>query len=396
MFQHFKYFLVLLLLLLSVDVGYDIVELNYLRAERETITLNPKSINSVYNPQSTPNYYSAVKKVVPDNRVSQHLSTLSPQNISDLENNFGTNTLKKGAPTIDNNSEEPKLTLLRVVFENDIFDNTDYYYTNGMRVELVADFIAEAPTSKILPALNNSDNDYQGFSMVQNIYTPVNPDTKQINRSDRPFSAYLTIGHFRNSYNLQKGLSMKSEFSVGVLGPASLGGRVQSSIHEIEPVGWENQIENDVVMDYSFMMEKTFLRKKHLEASAIAGARAGTVYNNISGGFSVRTGFFLPVLDNQLPGLLKISSKKLKFWFFARAGLKFVVYDATLQGGLLNNSSFYVLKAEDLNRIVISASAGIAIYHKNVGIELENFYLSPEFKGAYDFRYGRINFIVGL
>lgn len=394
--QQLKYFLLLLILLLSVDTGYDVVEMKHLRLELETITLNPKSLNTIHQSSADLNYYTSSKIEVSDNIVNESLTSLAPKNISNFENKLEKNAINKNAPSLETKKEKTRLTLLRVVFENDIFDNTDYYYTNGMRIELITDFIANAPTSKILPTLNNSDYDYQGFSMVQNIYTPVNPDTKQINSYDRPFSAYLTIGHFRNSYNIEKGLSMKSEFSVGVLGPASLGGKVQSSIHEITPVGWENQIENDIVIDYSFQIEKAILRKKYFEASANAGARAGTVYNNLSGGLSARTGFFLPVLDNQLPGLLKFGSEKLKFWFFAKAKLQFVVYDATLQGGIFNNSSFYVLDAHDLNRFVISASAGLAIYHKNVGLELENFYLSPEFKGAYDFRYGRINFVISL
>jgi len=33
----------------------------------------------------------------------------------------------------------------------------------------------------------------------------------------------------------------------------------------------------------------------------------------------------------------------------------------------------------------------LSMYYKKVGIELQNFYLSPEFKNAYDFRWGRIN-----
>lgn len=394
--QQLKYFLLLLIMLLSVDAGYDVVEVNYIRNEIETFTLNSKSLNSVYNSKSNVSDYTAVKKVIADNIVTESLSTLAPQNISNFNYDIDYEVLNQGTSTFDTKSNKHKLALLKIVFDNDIFDNTDYYYTNGMRIELVADFIANAPTSKILPTLNNSDYDYQGFSIVQNIYTPVNPDTKQINTSDRPFSAYLTIGHFRNSYNIEKGLSMKSEFSVGVLGPASLGGRIQSSIHEITPVGWENQIKNDLVIDYSFQIKKAILHKNHLEASALAGARVGTVYNNLKGGFSIRTGNFIPILDNQLPGLLKFGSEKLKFWIFAKAELQFVVYDATLQGGMFNTSSLYVLNGNDLNRFVINASAGLAIYHKNVGLELENFYLSPEFKGAYDFRYGRINFVISL
>lgn len=396
MLQQLKYFLLLLVMLLSVDVGYDIVEVKHLRLEIETFTLNTKSLNSVYNAQSIENHYSAVKKAIPDNNISESLSTIASQNISKLENKLDATAYKQGNYSYHTTNKEYNLTLFKIVFDNDIFNNTDYYYTNGMRIELVANFVANVPTSKLLPSLKNSDYNFQGFSMVQNIYTPVNPDTKQINTGDRPFSAYLTIGHFRNSYNIEKGLRMKSEISVGVLGPASLGGRVQSSIHEITPVGWENQIKNDLVIDYSFQIEKAILRKNHLEASAMAGARVGTVYNNLKGGVSIRTGNFIPILDNQLPGLLKFGSEKLKFWIFAKAELQFVVYDATLQGGIFNTSSLYVLNGSDLNRFVINASAGIAIYHKNVGLELENFYLSPEFKGAYDFRYGRINFVVGL
>lgn len=396
MLHWFKYLFLLLLLILWINNGNEPIEKTSKKPMTEIFTLKPKNIQSVFFPKSVNFKYVSSKKYISNNHIDEELSNLASQNIK-FKNE--TKYFQDLNPTSNNEQKlvnNQHISFLRIFFDNDIFNNTDYYYTNGIRIELVASFISYSPTSRILPTFYHSDYDYQGFSIVQNIYTPVNPDTKEIQINDRPFSGYLTIGHFRNSINTEKGLRMRSEISFGILGPASLGGVVQSTIHEINPIGWENQIQNDIVIDYSFKIEKSIIRKKNLEGFVNANARIGTAFNNLGGGIYLRAGYFLPVLQNQLPGILKLGSKKLKIWFFTKANIQIVAYDASLQGGLFNNSNFYVIKSNNINRFVFSASAGLAIYHKNMGLELENFYLTPEFKGAYDFRYGRINLIIGL
>lgn len=384
------------MLLLFIVLGYETLETSNTRVEVKPITLEPKSIVSVYPNKEIKSEYSVKKTFVQNNRIDQDLSSLAAKNANLSSNNISDSLYSQSKYPFETDLERRNISFLRVLFDNDIFNNTDYYYTNGLRVELVADFIKSAPTSKILPALNNSDFNYQGFSVIQTIYTPINPESEEIVYDDRPFSSYLTIGHFRKSISIEKGLRMSSEFAIGVLGPAALGGRVQASLHEKDPIGWVYQIENDIVLDYSFSIDKAILRKKHIEAFATASARVGTLYDNLSGGLSIRFGWFLPILDNQVYELLQLESDKFKFWFFMKANVKAVVYDATLKGGMFNSSSLHTIDADKINRFVIDASAGLAIYHKNFGLEYENFYLSPEFEGAKNFGYGRIKVVLGF
>ena len=170
--------------------------------------------------------------------VDAPMSGINPKSIQ-LENelNRETQTFETGR-----HQAEVNPVILRVIFDNDIFDNTDYYYTNGVRFELVLPFAGQSPVNKILLGIKSSDFGFSGFSVTQNIYTPVNPETTEIDYGDRPFAAYLTIGQFRETYQLKRKLQIKSALDLGVMGPSSMGETVQSSIHYLEPTGWEYQV----------------------------------------------------------------------------------------------------------------------------------------------------------
>lgn len=70
-----------------------------------------------------------------------------------------------------------------------------------------------------------------------------------------------------------------------------------------------------------------------------------------------------------------------------------VFYDATLQGGMFSNNNKYTLSSSEINTHVFNASIGLAVFYNNIGLELHNFYMTPEFRTAYDFRWGRIKLI---
>jgi len=282
-------------------------------------------------------------------------------------------------------------TQLNVVFDNDIFDNTDYYFTNGIYIELITPLAEQSPLSGLLVGLRKSQINLHGFSVRQNIYTPTNPDTEEISQGDRPFSAFLTIGQTRHSYNIDKNLSIKSSLNFGVLGPASMGGVVQSSIHNIEPVGWTNQIDNNIVIDYRVKLEKGIISTPHAELNVTAAGNVGTIFNKIAGGVYFRTGNFIPVYRGPTSNLgLSKSKSKIQYWFFVEGQTNLVFYDATLQGSMFSSKSPYVIQSNNINRVVLNLSIGFALYYNKVGFEFQNFYLSPEFKNAYDFRWGQI------
>jgi len=288
-------------------------------------------------------------------------------------------------------------TLLKVVFDNDIFSNTDYYYTNGVYIELISPLAGRSPLSRLLVGIPKAQVNLFGFSLMQNIYTPTNPDIAEISIGDRPFSAFLTIGQTRESYDFQKNFSVRSSINFGVIGPASMGGVVQSTIHDIEPIGWNNQIRNNIVLDYSINLEKGIVSNPRVEFNVVAGGNIGTIFNNLTGGFCFRVGSFLPTYRGLSKVINSVSTtKKLQFWFFAGCNTNLVFYDATLQGGMFSNNNSYVISSNDINRLVLKLKLGFAAYYNNIGLELHGFYLSPEFKNAYDFRWGRVKLVFQL
>ena len=93
-----------------------------------------------------------------------------------------------------------KLRYLSITFDNDIFDNTDYYYTNGLNILLVSPLAKSSPSAKLLVGIKKADINIYGLTIKHNMYTPTNPETPEIIVGDRPFSAFLTIGNNRASY----------------------------------------------------------------------------------------------------------------------------------------------------------------------------------------------------
>jgi hypothetical protein len=286
---------------------------------------------------------------------------------------------------------------VRLIFDNDIFDNRDYYYTNGFRIDLIAPFLDKSPIRHILIGSKKSAIEFNGITIRQNIYTPTNPDTEDILVGDHPFSAYLTIGEFREFYNLRKGIYVRSELNLGVIGPASLGGKVQSQIHEIEPVGWSNQVGNDFIIDYHVHFRKAIISSPIIEFNAVGKANIGTLYNKIGGGLDMRFGQFMPVYHGPLSVFEFINpGAKLQYWLFLKGQVDLVGYDATLQGGMFNKNNPYVIAGEDINRLVFQSSIGFAVYYNNIGLEYEHYYQTPEFNGAYHFGWGRIKAVLAF
>ena len=285
--------------------------------------------------------------------------------------------------------------ILSVRFDNDIFDNTDYYYTNGIKLALYTKAAGWSPLDKLLVKQQNGIV-LRGFSVTQKMYTPTNPETEEILYGDYSFSGFLTFGQFSESYNLRKQLIVKSSIELGVLGPASMSGRVQALVHKKEPTGWKYQISNSPVVNYSVAIEKGLISNGFFEWNATGQVEAGTLFDNLQLGTYLRVGSFVPVIRGP-EFISKAGYKKhLQYWFFIRSDIKFVGYNATLQGGMFNDKSAYTISSSTINRTLFEASVGVAVYYGNFGLELENCYNSPEFKEAYDFRYGGISLLYGF
>ncbi len=280
-------------------------------------------------------------------------------------------------------------------FDNDIFNNTDYYYTNGIRISYSSAVFASSPLAWPMLPYRRSSMNYHGMAIVQNMYTPTNPDTSNIIEGDRPFAAYLFLGHFKNSLSEARHYRQYSELQIGLIGPGSMGGLVQSQIHEIPPLGWQAQIQNDLVLNYTALVEKGIYNPAFFDLNLFAQGRIGSLYDDLAGALRIRAGklnpyFSMPGLANPRSAESK-NSLKWQYGIFATAKVSAVLYNATLQGGMFNKNNAYTIPASDLERVVFTGSVGIYFAYRQLGIMYEQFYNTPEFRNALHHRWGHIN-----
>jgi hypothetical protein len=268
-----------------------------------------------------------------------------------------------------------------IAFDNDIFSNTDYYYTNGLAFELYHPYLSNLPSRLMLPSAGNSSANAYFIKLYQTLFTPVDPDKTLIQYGDRPFASFLVLGFGNISNNPVKNLRITSELDLGVIGPAALGGTVQRTIHDIEPVGWQNQISNDLVIHYAFQVEKGIPLGPTTMLTGLAGGEIGTLRSNLTAGAGLRFSNGLGYFESAFLKPSSASSKnKLSYSIHLTADATLVGYDATLQGGMTNpENSVYRISAQDIDRIVFHCKAGAGLNFRRFSLEAEHVYLTPEF-----------------
>ncbi|MCU0370366.1 MAG: lipid A deacylase LpxR family protein [Bacteroidales bacterium] len=269
------------------------------------------------------------------------------------------------------------------VFDNDIFDYTDYYYTSGITFELFHPSVSASPFSRLLPGLRYSTN-YYGITLVQNLYTPLKLENQDVLAGDRPFAAYLALGHQRISLSPPKHRRLQSEFTLGVIGPASLGGVSQDIIHGNEPVGWINQVENDIVINYNIRFEQGIYRAKDIEIAVTAGGQAGSLYDNITASLYLQLGRANDRYGSifQTTGHQNKFSKRVRYYFALDLNNRLILYDATLQGGMFNRESIYKLESSQVSRYVFNGTASFGLGLGRYSLEAGQVFLTPEFEGG--------------
>jgi lipid A 3-O-deacylase len=196
----------------------------------------------------------------------------------------------------------------------------------------------------------------------------------------------------------KKNPRLTTELDLGVIGPNGKGEEEQKTIHRwlnnIQPLGWQYQISNDLVLNYFVQYEKGISVKKHAEMIAFCNANFGTLYDNAGGGLIFRAGWLNPYFETLSLFKHAEAGKKFRCTFIAKGELKVIGYNATLQGGMFNRNSIYIIPDKNVERIVADVSAGIILSYKRLSLEYTKFYITPEFRNGLDHGWGHINITV--
>lgn len=270
----------------------------------------------------------------------------------------------------------------RIHYDNDFFTNSDYYYSQGISLELAHPGIRNFFLSKLLIQPTGNDMKY-GVALNDIGYTPTSISSNEILYGDRPFAASIYLKTFVIATDTARHRRISSALSMGVIGPAAGGKQMQTGIHRwlnnITPMGWQYQIQNDVVLNYQVNYEqKLWSFKNILLLNAGAGFQAGTLKDKLGSGFSLMIGKFRP--PYQIATESKSLKKQFNCYLYAAPQVSLIGYDASLQGGVFNRKSPYTIASRDISRITFQANAGIVMNIGKLNLEYCQSYLTTEFK----------------
>ncbi len=292
--------------------------------------------------------------------------------------------------------------------ENDSFVGTDRYYTSGVKLGWSSpdlEKFSDSPYAKpflrlfdALPYINQTD--YQKnllFTLGQNIYTPVDTQSRVLIPDDRPYAGwlYLGLGVVWKTAKVRNTLAL----NVGVVGSWSYAQKTQSRVHDLlgdeRAKGWDNQLHNELGALLVYSRDWRWperIRRKGLNWELLphAGLAVGNVRSYADFGGELRVGFNLPddfgtatidpasststPVEGSESGLSAGAGNGL--YFFGRADGRFVAHNIFLDGNTFGNSH-----SVDRKWLVADLSVGVAANRGNTKFAYALVYRTEEFRG---------------
>lgn len=294
------------------------------------------------------------------------------------------------AQRIDNYAtlfEVPASAFVRIQYDNDLFQKQDIYYTQGVCLEIVNPIFEKNPINKILISSYRSNNQKYGIRIETAAFTPTTILSDSILYNDRPYAATMCLNFYKMSYLNEFKIKLSSDIKIGVIGPAALGEEIQTGIHRVTnnalPLGWQHQVQNDLILNYAVRLDKELLSYRSLSAlNGLGEVNLGTYQNNLSLGLDFSFGHKNNVLSGK--------ENKFQYFIYLQSKLKAVAYDASLMGGLINRSSDYTIKYSAINKIVAEEHLGFVIQFPHVYFGVDLGFITPEFAGGKSHAWGGI------
>ena len=302
-------------------------------------------------------------------------------------------TGRSHAQRIDNTSSFRNVTgdgYFRFHYDNDFFNKTDYYYTQGYQLELVAPFLRKNPINKVLLKLKNSRSKF-GISFEHFGFTPTSIKSDAILYNDRPFAGVILLKSFAISIDSIRKERLVSTLSTGMIGPAAFAGRMQQTIHrwsgDAVPHGWQYQIGNDVAVNYELSHEKEIFNIDNIASiNTTAQVRIGTLSDKLMTGFTLTLGRF----DSPFRSREKPHSRNFQLYAYYQPLVSLIGYDASLQGGIFNGKSPYTLSAAEIKRLTFQNNVGVVAHFWKIYMEYNRTFLTREFKSGRKHQWGGV------
>jgi hypothetical protein len=216
-------------------------------------------------------------------------------------------------------AEGPPAGAFSILFENDIFFNTDRHYTNGTALAYTTapqdtpDWAVDLAHD--MPFFEHNSDVRMSYMLAQDIFTPQNTALTNPDPLDRPYAGYLYLGF--GLLGVSDTHLDQIQLQLGMIGPASLAQDAQNWVHSIISnrlaQGWHFQLRDEpgveVIYERSFKIipPQSWLGL-FFDLEPHAGIAVGNVYDYVNAGAMARAGINLPDdfgpmrLEPSLPG----------------------------------------------------------------------------------------------
>ncbi|MDZ7761251.1 MAG: lipid A deacylase LpxR family protein [Desulfovermiculus sp.] len=294
----------------------------------------------------------------------------------------------------------------KVLSLNDLFGNTDKYYTNALQLTWLSKDLEEykddvrlpdwsLPLFRLAPFVNEPESMHNvGLILGQQIYTPADIYTHKLIPNDRPYAGFLYSGLALHSKTIDQLDTI--ELIAGVVGPSALGEQAQNTVHRIRDLkqaqGWEHQLRDEPALRLSWQRKWRTWEKTadcHLGADLIpsAGLTVGNVLTAANAGTELRFGYRLPRdfgSDVIRPGtgvsVPEPSEPRAAPWgrfglhMFAAAQVQAVAHNIFLDGNTWKDSH-----SVDKHPVVADVSLGLALNYERFKLTYRHLFRTQEF-----------------
>jgi len=271
------------------------------------------------------------------------------------------------AEAIDKNVDKPRDGWYALTFENDSFgvkETSDDGYSNGISFAWGYD-PRDSFSDLDMPSwirsisdwtyLNGSDdNSYSiSYALAQGMYTPGDLEETALIEDDRPYvGTLLWASHI---YSFDSHIANSLGLILGVAGPASLAEHSQKFVHKItssqEPMGWDNQIENEPVFRVEAeniirLVDFNLANSVEFDTNLYSQVGAGNLRSDVGTGLAFRIGnqleqsfaYIKPAPARGVNTLIGTPSNELSWQLVASVYGRYVFNDITIEGNTFKDS----------------------------------------------------------
>lgn len=271
---------------------------------------------------------------------------------------------------------------LTIRTDNDVytFRDSDKYYSNGLI--MAYRWIPSGKPFLVPKTISDSTKVIMETGLAHKFFTPKFLKNEAVEDFDRPYAGTITAEYHAN-YFKNEHLKWRYGLNLTLVGPATGAGDFQVWYHDLfnfpEPRGWDFQVPNELTVNLAGEFQRQVqLNPRSMDLMTTSSVMIGTGFTNLQQRADLRIGRLLTLNKSAYARSLiggGTESVQKELFFFAGAGLEYVVQNITIQGSIWNDNAPHT---EEITPLVMHLRMGLVTSNAQSTFRIVYHWLSSE------------------